>query len=158
MGSFQQLLEVAALSRSLPNPAAIAFVQAMRDYNDLTDLHLAILGVLWARRAATIAEIHDAIGDRMGVSRKTVATLLSRLERRELVRHRQEGQVSVYTSTVKRRTVLLSKLSGLLGALFDVPEQAGTAQMLRPSDVKAGDAERLRALLRRAERDIREGR
>ena len=47
----------------------------MRDYNDLTDLHPAILGVLWVQRTATIADIHEAIGDRMGVSRKTVATL-----------------------------------------------------------------------------------
>ncbi|HYU78444.1 MAG TPA: BlaI/MecI/CopY family transcriptional regulator [Vicinamibacterales bacterium] len=129
----------------------------MPDYKDLTDLHLAILGVLWVRRTATIADIHEAIGERMGVSRKTVATLLSRLEQRELVRHRQVGQVSVYTSTVRRRTVLLSRLSGLLGVLFDVPDQAGTAQMIRRTDVQTGDVERLRALLRRAERDIGEG-
>ncbi len=65
--------------------------------------------------------------------------------------------MSVYTSTVRRRTVLLSRLSGLLGVLFDVPDQAGTAQMIRPTDVQTGDVERLRALLRRAERDIGEG-
>ena len=128
----------------------------MRDYTDLTDLHLAILGVLWAHKTATIADIHDAIGDRMDVSRKTIATLLSRLEQRELVRHRQEGQASVYSSTVRRRTVLLSRLSGLLGALFELPEEAGAAQMIRRNDVKSGDVERLRRLLRRAERDIGE--
>ncbi len=46
-----------------------------RDTSDLTDLHLLILGALWAAGESTIAQIHASIGERHDVSGKTIGTL-----------------------------------------------------------------------------------
>jgi BlaI family penicillinase repressor len=127
----------------------------MADYHELTNLHLAILGVLWERRDATVADIHHLLGRRMAVSRKTVATLLSRLEQRGLVRHRTGGNESVFTATVRRRTVLISRMAAMLGAMFESSEQPAVPHAVDRQDVRPGDVARLRLLLRKAERDLR---
>ncbi len=129
----------------------------MSDLAELTDLQLMILGVFWQRREATIGEVHEALRARTDVSRKTIATLLSRLERRGLVRHRMDGREGVYKAMVNRREVLASRMAGVLGALFDLSPRgaaAAGARAIDASEVKPGDVARLRALLRRAERDL----
>ena len=68
--------------------------------SELTDLQLTILSVLWERREATVAEIHDEIGERAGASRKTIATLLDRLERRGYVKHKARDRENVYRAAV----------------------------------------------------------
>lgn len=127
----------------------------MPDYRDLTDLQLALLGVLWDRREATIGEVHESLRDQTGVTRKTVATLMSRLERRGVVRHRTVGNEGVYTATVSRRAVLISRMVAVLGAVFESPTGRPAPHIVERGEIRAGDVARLRSLLRKAERDIR---
>ena len=135
-------------------PPAPRIHLSMPDLSELTDLQLTLLGVLWDRRDATVGEIHDRLPAEAEVSRKTVATLLSRLERRGLVRHRVEGRENVYQAAVPRQRVLLSRVSSLLGALFHADPRAAGVAALDASEVRAGDVERVRALLRRLEQDV----
>ena len=123
-----------------------------RDLGELTDLHLLILGALWTREQATIAEIHAAIRHETDAAPKTIATLLGRLEQRGLVSHRIAGREGVYRARVTRREVLVARIGTMLASLFAAED--ATAAAVRPQDVRTGDAERLRALLRRAERDL----
>ncbi len=127
----------------------------MPEYRDLTDLQLALLGVLWDRRAATIAEVHEALQAHTPVTRKTVATLMSRLEKRGVVRRRTRGNEGVYSATVSRRAVLVSRMMAVLGAVFETPARKPAPHMVERGDVRTGDVAWLRALLRKAERDIR---
>ena len=132
----------------------------MPDPRELTDLQLAILSILWARREATVAEVHEALGDRLGASRKTLATLLDRLERRGFVRHGARGRENVYRAAVTRRRVVLARVSSVLGALFEPGDglaAAGAApRAVDGGEVRDGDVDRVLALLRRAERDLRD--
>jgi len=127
-----------------------------RELAELTDLHLLILGSLWTSGESTIAEIHAAIRHRSDASLKTIATLLSRLEQRGFVVHRMAGREGVYRALVDRRETLVARVGGLLGSFFATEEPVG-ATAVAADEVAPGDAERLLALLRRAERDI-EGR
>lgn len=130
-----------------------------RELTELTDLHLAILGALWTAGESTIAEIHAAIRHRSDASVKTIATLLSRLEQRGFVVHRMAGREGVYRALVDRRETLVARVSGLLGSFFASEERPAAlgAAAVSADEVEQGDAERLLALLKRAERDI-EGR
>jgi predicted transcriptional regulator len=149
----QHLLEAAGCQGTVLPPRAI-YLSVMAGYRDLTDLQLAILGVLWERGECAIGQVHAALRGHRKVSRKTVATLLSRLEQRGMVRHWREGKESVYEATVPRRTVLVKRMAALLGVLFDTSTGAVTPHALDRSDVRAGDVARLRKLLRKAERDL----
>jgi BlaI family penicillinase repressor len=126
----------------------------MPDYGDLTDLQLTILSVLWTDGEATIGAIHERLARRGPVTRKTVATILSRLEERRLVAHRTDGRESVYRARVAKHSVLRSRMASLLGAVFLGQPRLTGANALDPADVKPGDVEQLVTLLRRLERDV----
>lgn len=126
----------------------------MPDYGELTDLQLMIMSVLWTDDEATIATIHERLNRRAVVTRKTIATILSRLEERRLVGHRTDGRESVYRARVGKQNVVRARMASLLGALFlGQPRLAGAAA-LDPADVKAGDVDQMVTLLRRLERDV----
>lgn len=121
--------------------------------SDLTDLQLRILGALWTLGKGTIAEIHSAIGNDRGVTVKTIGTLLGRLEKRGLAAREMAGREGVYTPLVTRRAVIVSRIGGALSAVF-AAETPGTAAVSR-KQVREGDDEKLRALLRLAEKDLK---
>jgi BlaI family penicillinase repressor len=127
-----------------------------RELADLTDLQLLILGALWAAGPSTIADVHAAVRHRADIAPKTIATLLGRLEQRGLVTHDRRGRQSVYRALVERRDVLVARVEGVLASLFAAADGAAGAGALARADTRRGDAERLRALLRRAERDLDE--
>jgi predicted transcriptional regulator len=123
-----------------------------RELAELTDLHLLILGALWAGGESSIAAVHAAVRHRADVAPKTIATLLGRLEQRGLVARRLVGREGVYRALVRRRDVVMSRVGGMLASLFAAEEGAGAAAL--GDGARPGDAERLRELLRRAERDL----
>src|SRR2546430_643963 len=57
--------------------------------HQLTELQLAILRVLWDRSEATVQDIWEALHAERGLAQTTVATMLSRLERRGIVTRRR---------------------------------------------------------------------
>ena len=56
----------------------------------LTDLQLDLMRVLWERGEATVAEVRDELAGR-DLALTTVATVLSRLEKQDVVARRMEG-------------------------------------------------------------------
>ena len=144
-----------AMSNDSCTPNRPIVPRTMPDYGDLTDLQLTILSVLWSEHEATIGVIHESLAHRGPVARKTVATILSRLEQRKLVSHRMDGREGVYRARVAKQSVLRSRIASLLGAVFlGEPKLAG-AHALDPADVRAGDVDQLVTLLRQLERDVK---
>ena len=127
----------------------------MPDYGDLTDLQLMIMSVLWTDRDATIGTIHERLNTQTPVARKTVAMILSRLEQRRLVSHRMDGREGVYKARVAKQSVLRSRMASLLGALFVGQPRLTGAHALDPADVRTGDVEKMVAMIRQLERDVK---
>ena len=160
------LVCVTPTSNHLPHPACLTTVgaprpstsnqqPAMPDYGDLTDLQLMILSVLWSEREATIGTIHEQLNTQTPVARKTVAMILSRLEQRRLVSHRLDGREGVYKARVAKQNVLRSRMASLLGALFVGQPRLTGAHALDPADVRTGDVEKMAAMIRQLERDVK---
>ncbi|MEO7965492.1 MAG: BlaI/MecI/CopY family transcriptional regulator, partial [Gemmatimonadaceae bacterium] len=58
----------------------------------LTDLQLAIVRLLWDRGECTVVDVQDGLLPERPLAQTTVATLLSRLEKRGVVSHRVAGR------------------------------------------------------------------
>ena len=127
----------------------------MPDYGELTDLQLMIMSVLWSEREATIGTIHERLATREPVARKTIAMILSRLEQRKLVSHRMDGREGMYRARVAKNSVLRSRMASLVGAVFVGHQRLAGARALDPTDVRAGDVDKLIAMLRQLERDVK---
>jgi predicted transcriptional regulator len=89
-----------------------------RNYR-LGDLQLKIMKVLWERRAAGVAEVHQALGGDAGLAYTTVATMLRKMEARGLVQHEVEGRRFIYRAAVRPEAVTRSMAGDVLERLFE---------------------------------------
>ena len=77
----------------------------MGEAQPLTDLQLAILRVLWDRGTATAAEITEALKESRGLAQQTIATILTRLEKRGIVTHETRQRQYIYTAVLSEPEV-----------------------------------------------------
>jgi BlaI family transcriptional regulator, penicillinase repressor len=114
-----------------------------------------VLRILWERGEATVQEIHAALLDERGLAPTTVATLLTRLERRGVVARRADGRVHRYRALVTEPEVRRSMVGGLAARLFGGDVTALVSHLLGGDEVSAGDLERIRALVEQRERELK---
>lgn len=113
----------------------------------LTGLQLSILRVLWDRGEATTHEVWEGVAQERHLALTTVATILSRLERKRILTHRRAGRQYVYRATVSRAEVRRSKVRDLTETLFDGDAAALVSHLLRSDQVDAEELDRIRASL-----------
>ncbi len=126
--------------------------------HQLTELQLAILRVLWDRGEATVQDIWEALHAERGLAQTTVATMLSRLERRGVVTRRAppESRQYHYRAAVTEREVQHSMVGELTERLFDGDVTALVQHLLTAEDVSPGDIARIRDMIERVETDAPE--
>ena len=115
----------------------------------VTDLQLSVLRELWARGEANVAAVHAALQDDRGLATTTVATLLSRLEKRGLVTHRAEGRKHVYRATVSESEVQTALLDSVTDGVFGGDVTALVSHLLRAREVSPGDLAAVQEILDR---------
>lgn len=123
----------------------------MSESTSLTELQIDLLDVLWERGEASTADICEAVEPRRGLALSTVATLLSRLEKKGVVAHRKEGRQYVYRAMVSRGEVRRSKVRDLTRSLFDGDPAALVQHLVAAHEVDGGELDRIRSLLDEAE-------
>jgi BlaI family penicillinase repressor len=118
----------------------------------LTDLQLAIMRVLWDRGEATVIEVQDRLRPERDLAQTTIATLLSRLEKRAVIEHRLEGRQFVYRPLVSEQEVRRSMVSELTTLLFDGSSAALMSHLLHSREMEPGDLDRVKRMIADAER------
>lgn len=113
----------------------------------LSDLQLDVMRALWARGEASTADLAAALEASRGLAHTTVATVLTRLEKRGIVRSRRDGRQLVYAAKVAEDAVRRSMVADLLGTLFCGDAKALVAHLVREDEIAPGDLERVRRLL-----------
>lgn len=122
----------------------------MSEQHHLTAPQLSILRVLWERGEATVAEIWDSLHAERGLAQTTLATMLTRLERRGVVEHRTQLRQFVYRALVTEEQVQHSMVSELTSRLFEGDVSALVSHLLTAQDVSPGDRARIREMLNQA--------
>ena len=113
----------------------------------LSELQLELMRVLWRRGQASTAEVAEVLAQSRGLAHTTIATLLSRLEKRGVVASHKDGRQLVYRPLVAEQAVRRSMVSGLLGSLFGGDARALVTHLVREDEIAPGDLEQLRQLL-----------
>jgi predicted transcriptional regulator len=124
----------------------------MKQTPHLSDLQLVIMRSLWERAEATVAQVHADLHAERGLAPTTVATLLSRMEKRGLVDHRTEGRQFVYRALVNEQEVRRSMVSELTDLLFQGDSAELVNHLLAARDFGEDDLARVKALLSEKER------
>jgi BlaI family penicillinase repressor len=134
-------------------------MQGVMSYS-LTELQLALMKVMWERGEATVLDLHDALRAERKIAQSTVATLLARMEKKNLVTHRQDGRQYLYRALVSEgqvRRSVVAEVSGLFGRLFEGDVTEMVSHLLRQSDVEADDLARLRQMIQQREAELKGG-
>jgi BlaI family penicillinase repressor len=124
----------------------------MADDIVLSDLQLDLMRVLWRGGALSVAEVTEALADR-DLAHTTVATLLSRLEKRGVVEASRDGRMLVYRPCVTEAQVRRTMVSSLIAQVFRGDSKALLAHLVSEREVAQSDLEQVRALLQRADEE-----
>jgi predicted transcriptional regulator len=116
----------------------------------LSDLQLAVMRELWRRGEAPTAEIAAALHADRGLAHTTVATLLTRLEKRGVVAQRRDGRTLQYRARLSEDEVRRSMVAELVSSLFAGDSAALLAHLVSSDEVAPGDVAKARARLARA--------
>lgn len=130
----------------------------MREPVQLTELQLDIMRVLWARGEGTVAQICEALEPQRGLALTTVATLLSRLEKRGVVAHETRARQFVYRPLLTEAEVRHSMIHELTERLFDGNVADLLTHLVTERQISPGDLDRLKALLEQRAGTSRGGR
>lgn len=118
----------------------------------LSELQLAVMRQLWMRgeegEASTVEVAEGLREEGRALAHTTVATLLTRLEKRGLLAARREGRGLVYRARVSEAQVQRSMVSGLLSNLFEGKASALLTHLLDENEIGDADLAQMRALLK----------
>ena len=103
--------------------------------------------VLWDAGEATVAGVRAALSDERDRALTTIATMLSKLEKRGVVAHRTEGRQFVYRPLVSEAEVTRSMVQELTNLIFDGDASALVSHLLSEHEIDADELARLKALL-----------
>ncbi|MFN2570280.1 MAG: BlaI/MecI/CopY family transcriptional regulator [Gemmatimonadales bacterium] len=123
----------------------------MTERHQLTELQLAILRVVWDKGEATVQDIWEALHPGRGLAQTTIATMLSRLERRGVVTRRAESRQYHYRAAVTEQEVQHSMVGELTERLFDGDITALVQHLLSGEDMSPGDLAKIRDMIERVE-------
>ena len=118
----------------------------------LSELQITLMRVLWRNGETSVSDVAAALAEERGLKYTTVATLLSRLEKRGVVKKRREGRQLVYRALVSEPQVRRSMVADLIGSLFGGDAKELVAHLVTESDIAPGDLERVRKRLAKSER------
>src|SRR5436190_7185728 len=127
----------------------------MSERHQLTELQLASLRVVWDQGEATVQDIWEALHKDRGLAQTTVATMLSRLERRGVVTRRAQARQSHYKAAVTEQDVQHSMVGELTERLFDGDVTALVQHLLSDEDISPGDIAKIRDMIERVETESR---
>ena len=118
----------------------------------LSDLQLALMRVLWQHPGASTADVVEQLRAARPLAHTTVATMLTRLEKRGLVSAERDGRQLTYRAQVSESQVQRSMVSGLLSNLFEGNARALLSHLLKEDEIGASDLDQMRALLEKKEK------
>lgn len=128
----------------------------MTETHQLTDLQLAILRVLWDRGTASAADITEALHPSRQLAQQTIATILTRLERRGIVGHETRQRQYIYMPAITEAEVRRSMLAEFTERLFEGDVAALVNHLLSNKDMSRGDLARVKKMI--AEYESKRGR
>ena len=123
----------------------------MKGPRSLGDLQLAILHALWDSGEAPVAAVHEALRGR-GLALTTIATMLRKMEEKQLVSHRENGRQFLYRAEVDPEVVQRNLVGELVTRLFDGDPLELVNHLLRAGEIDLDELDELRGRVAEAER------
>jgi len=113
----------------------------------LSDVQFAVMRALWEAGKATTAEVHTSAGKPRDLAYTTISTILTRLDKRGLVKSAKDQNERIFQALVTEGEVQRSMVSSLVDTLFQGDPQALVSHLVKEKEIDKADIETLRKLL-----------
>jgi len=117
----------------------------------LSEAQTEIMNVVWEQGEGTLAQVHAALSSRRDLARNTVQTQLARLVEKGWLLYRAEGKAFYYRATVPREAARSRLVQRLVDAVFGGSTEGLVMTLLNGRRLSRQEADRIRALIERAE-------
>ena len=121
----------------------------------LGELQYAIMRVLWEEGEASVSTVWESLPEQHQRALTTIATMLSKMERKGVVRHRSEGRHFIYLPTVTEAEVHRTMVAELTDRLFQGDAAALVTHLIEEQDIDRAELEKLQKIIRSAKRKER---
>jgi BlaI family penicillinase repressor len=95
------------------------------------------------------------LGDTEGWAKSTVTTLVRRLEQKGVIGYEAEGRTKTFRPIVTREEVVAQQSESLLKRAYNGSLGLFLSTMVRQNDLTREDIDELRAILHKAEEDLK---
>ncbi len=123
----------------------------MSTQHTLGELQLAIMRVLWRLKTASVAEVHRALPEHKSRALTTIATMLSKMEKKGVVEHRADGRQFIYRATVSESEVKRSMVAELAHRLFEGDFTALVTHLIEEKEIDANELDQLKSSIAKRE-------
>jgi predicted transcriptional regulator len=104
-----------------------------------------ILQILWRQGEASAKQVQQALNGKL--AHTTVGTMLSRLEKKGVLRSDVRARERYYRPVVSENEVRRTLVSDLVATIFKGDPKALVAHLVRENDIEPGDLESIRRML-----------
>lgn len=125
----------------------------MSQKHQLGDLQLAIMRELWTRGEASVADVHAALAESRGLAPTTIATMLKKMEKKGVVRHRVVDRRFLYRPQVSEPDVIRAAVDEVAGRHFDGRITSLVTHLLNERDIDADELAELEAMIDAAKKE-----
>ena len=113
----------------------------------LGPLQYAIMRVLWDAGRASVSHVYDALPREHRRALTTIATMLTKMEKKGVVSHRSEGRQFIYVPEIREADVHRTMVAELTERLFDGDVTALVTHLLTEQEVDREELTRLQKLI-----------
>ena len=119
----------------------------------LSEAQIEIMGVVWDRGEATVADVWKALAGRRQVARSTVLTMLTRLEEKGWLCSDQEmaGTPSATVRQLPRETTMGTVVRRLVDSAFGGSAEGLVLALLHGRGISQEEARKIKKMIDRAE-------
>ncbi len=118
----------------------------------LSDQQYQLMQALWILGEGSAKAVQAQVQE-LGLAHTTVATILTRLEKKGVLSSRTVGRERVFAPTVSEGAVRKSMISSLVGTLFKGDDRQLLAHLVKESDLHANDLDDIQKMLEGASND-----
>ena len=118
----------------------------------LTQSEWLLMEQLW-QSPHTLMELVELMGDSVGWSKSTVATMVRRMEEKGVISYEEHGRTKVFSPAVTRETVSIHETKSLLQRAYNGSIGLLVSTMAQRNGLTKADIDELYDILRKAEEE-----
>lgn len=122
----------------------------------VTNSEWHVMNCLWEDSPQSLMQLVALLGERVGWSKSTCATMVRRMTEKDLLGYEEKGKAKYFFPKVKKDDVVVQETRDFLQRIYDGSIGMMMSALLRQNDLSREDIQELQAILKEAEKKVGE--